>query len=277
MSRQTKFTLMFPKGLLSFKISLWKSTDAQTGFSSTYEERQIRMLKVLAKNDAKPKDISDIEKIVPCSETVPAYSYKDEETGEAKLLFLDEKVKCSIYKKSEYMTGIGFLDANVITPNMYAGDHYFIQVQKESKAPTAAEADVQGYSLLYYLLDTHKKVFLTKFVSGDREKFSIIYAVGDGLMLSTLIHNNYQREPPTVSRIPLPKAEAHAAKLIEKFSLREFDPSTTNDMYEQSIIRYIEELKRIAKSGATGKVKVTVKAPAAVAKCEDFFDKLDAL
>lgn len=274
MSRQTKFTLKFPKGL-TIRIRINKSTEAQTGFKSTYKGRQIRMVKVLAKDDIKPKQVSDIEEIIPWNDTVPAYSYQDEETGEAKLLYLDEKAKCAIFKKSEFMNGVGFIDVAEITPNMYAGDHYFIDVQKESKAKTAAESDVQGYSMLFYILKEHKKMFLTKFVSGDREKFAVIYAVGDGLMLSTIIHQNYQRPPPTVSRIPLPKAKDRAAKMLAAFSLRRFDPATTNDIYEETIEKYIEALKEVSKDGKI-KIKSKFKIPVATYN-DDFFSQLDAL
>lgn len=275
MSRQTKFTVKYPKGNLTFKISIAKTTEAQTGFKSTYEERQIRMVKVLAVDDVKPKEVNDIEKIVPWMETVPAYPYQDEDTGAQKLLYLDEKAKCVIFNKSEYMNGIGFIDAKEITPNMYSGDHYFVKVQTDSKSKVAADSDIQGYSLMYYILKEHNKMFLTKFVSGDREKFAVIYACGDLLMLSIIIHNNYQRTPPVVSRIPLPKAKAHADKMLAAFSLRRFDPSITADKYEENIQRYIDELKTVAKGGKL-KIKARLKPPVAD-YADDFFSQLDAL
>ena len=208
-------------------------------------------------------------------DTVPAYPYQDENTGEAKLLFLNDKVKCTLYKKSEYMNGVGFIRANEISPNQYAGDHYFVDVQKEAKSKVASASDVQGYSLLFYILKKHDKMFLTKFVSGDREKHSVIYAVGDGLMLSTIIHHNYQRTAPTVSRIPLPSAKEHAAKMLAAFSLRSFDHASTNDKYEESILKYIGELKHVAQGGKI-KIKGRVKK-LEVAYDDDFFSQLESL
>jgi non-homologous end joining protein Ku len=233
------------------------------------------MVKVLTTDDAKPKAVSDIEEIIPWNDTVPAYPYLDEDTGQAKLLYLDEKAKCAIFKKSEFMNGVGFIDAAEIAPSMYTGDHYFIDVQAMSKSEEPAASDIQGYSILFYILKEHKKMFLTKFVSGDREKFAVIYAVEDGLMLSIIIPHNYQRTAPTVSRIPLPKAKDHASKMLASFSLRRFDSVITCDKYEESIDKYIEDLKEVAKGGPTGKLKVKFKAPEP--QHEDFFSQLEAL
>lgn len=273
MSQQTKYTLKFPKGL-KIGIQIWKSTEAQTGFKSTYKGRQIRMIKVLAKDDIKPKSIDDLEEIVPWTGTTAAFPYQDEDTGEERLLYLDERTKCRLFQKSEFMNGIGFIDRSEITPNMYKGDHYFIKVQVDTKSKKAAPSDIQGYTLLYHILNNNNKMFLTKFVSGDREKFSVIYAVNDGLMLSTIIHANYQREAPAVSRIPLPKIQEHAQKMLNAFDLRGFDTSITVDKYEENIRKYIDEL-RDQEKGIKPKIRVKMKSP--VNYEEDFLSQLDSL
>ncbi len=278
MSRQTKFTLTFRGGALQVKVGLIKSFDAPVGLKSTYGGgRAIRMVKILTKDNAPATCIEDIEMIVPWSDTVPAFPYVDDETGESKLLIMDEKTQCSIFKKSEFMNAMGFIDAAEVTPNMFTGDHYFVNLQKESKAPAPAEGDVQAYSLLFYLLKEHKRMLLINFISGEREKFGVMHAVGDGVMLSVIIHHNYQRSAPKVSRIPLPKAEAHAAKMLSAFSLRRFDPITTSDKYEENIRAYIEQLKEHAKSSDSGgKVKAKMKT-VQVQQTNDFFSRLEAL
>ena len=157
---------------------------------------------------------------------------------------------------------------------MYAGNHYYLNTQVDSKSKKSATVDQQGYSLIFYIIAELKKVLLVKFVSGDREKFGIIYGIGESLMISTLIHNNYQRATPDNERLPLPKAKEHAEKMLSKFSIRRFDPSSTDDKYEDSIKKYIEDLKLVAKGG---KIKATFKHKSPVCYDQDFFSQLDSI
>jgi non-homologous end joining protein Ku len=273
MSRQSRYTLKFPGGGLSFKIGLSKSTDGQTRFNSTYKGRQIRQVRILTTDDVKPKSATDIEEVVPWNNTVPAYPYQEDD-GESKLLFLDEKIKCKLFHKSEFVNGIGFIDTTEITPHMYAGDHYYISPQTERATKMVDESDNQGYSLLYHILCRRKKMFLVNFVSGDRQKFAVIYSVDDNLMLSTIIHHNYQREPPLVQRMRVPEVDTYADKLLSMFSLQRFNPEITVDLYEANILKYLQDL-RIRARGGIVKIKVTFKS--AKIKCNDFLDQLQSI
>lgn len=279
MSRQTKFEIELIPGNAQLRVSvqLEKSTDDQRiSFKSTYDKRPIRMIKVLIRDDEeKPTAVADIEKIVPWNGTVSAYAYQDEETGGKKLVYLEEKDKCSIFKQSNLMKTISIINAEEVTPNMYAGNHYFVELQKGNKSKVPAQTDQQGYSLLYFILNDYKKMLLVKFVSGDREKFAVIYPVGNILMLSTIIHYNYQRQAPNVSRIPLPKAKAHAEALIAKLSQRRFDYSVATDKYHEALTAYIEQLKNADKGG---KVKIIPRIKKQFPVDEnDFFSAMDAL
>lgn len=277
MSQQTKYTLKFPTGNLPpLKITIQTGKESKTGFKSTYEGRQIRMVKILAKGDVKPNSVSDIEKIVPWTQTVQAYPWTDDESGEERLLILDDKTKCKMFEKSEYMGGVGFIERDEVAPNRFSGDHYSVKPQVDSKTKKSADGDVQIYSLMYFILKEHNKMFLTKFVSGDREKYAVMYANGDGIMMSILIHDNYLRTAPTVSRIPLPKAKERADKMLAAFSLRRFDPTVTVDRFEENIQKYIDELKLVAKGGKLP-LRPKLKGKISVAGVEDFFDALDAL
>lgn len=278
MSRQSKFTLKF-KGGLAIKINIAKSSDPKTSLRQTFpdesgENRSVRTVKVLAIDDVKPQSLEDIEKVIPWNAVQTSYPYRDEEDGHERLLHLDDKVRCKIFTKSEFMNFIGFLDNGEITPNMYAGDHYFLKIQVDTKSKKACKVDEQGYSLLYYILAEHDKAGMVKFISGDREKFGVIYRVGDGLMLSLLIHNNFQRAAPEVERIPLLKATALADKMLSNFSLRGFDPEMTNDRYEAMLKTYIDELTHIA---AGGKIKPRLKIKTPVSFEDDFFSQLESL
>jgi hypothetical protein len=278
MSRQTKFTMKFPKGGLTVKIAIQKSSEGKTSLRQTYvddagENREVRTVKVLAKDDVKPTSVADIEQVIPWNQVQSSFPYHDEDTDCEILLPLDEKTRCQVFSKSEYMNGVGFVNKCKITPNMYAGDHYFVKVQPEGKSKKCAAGDVQGYSLLYFTLSQHDKMFIVKFISGDREKYGVLYPVGDSLMMSTIIHHNYQRSAPLVPKVALPKAKEHSHKMLSAFEIPTFMPAMTKDRYEDTLIGYIEELKRISKGG---KVKMKVKTKNLVSYDEDFFSQLDA-
>ena len=117
-------------------------------------------------------------------------------------------------------------------------------------------------------------MFMVKFISGDREKYGVLYPVGDGLMMSTIIHHNYQRSAPMVPKVTLPKAKEHSRKMLSAFELPTFMPDITEDRYEEALLAYIEELKRVA-NGGKAKMKARPKKP--VSYEEDFFSALDAL
>jgi non-homologous end joining protein Ku len=283
MSRQTKFDLTFPQGGLSVKVGISKSSDAKTGLRQTYEDeagdnRQVRTAKVLTIDDVKPQSLEDIEKVIPWNAVQSSFPYRDEEDGQERLLKLDDKAQCQLFKKSNRMNVVGILDQTAVTPNMYSGDHYFLTIQVDSKSKKAEKIDQQGYSLIFYILAECEKVVLVKFVSGDREKFGVIYRVGDGLMLSVLIHSNYQREAPEVERLPMPKvmAKAHSEKMLAMFALRRLDADTMMDKYEDSLKAYIEDLKVIAKGGKI-KAKTKFKSKSPVSYDLDFFSQLDSL
>lgn len=264
---------------MSIGIQLQKSFEGKTGLKQTFVDsagvnRQVRTIKALTVDDVKPSTLADVEEVISWSDVQSSYAYKDEDTGEAMLLHLDDKTVAKIFKKSEVMMSLGFVDRDEITPDMFAGDHYFVTIQVDSKTKTSNTSSNQGYSLLFFILKEHRKMFLVQFISGDREKFAVIYAVGDGLKMSTIIHSNYQREAPTVSRIPMPNAKSHAEKLIKACNITRFDPSVTNDMYEDSLLKYIDEKKKEVKGG---KLKVRAKARSPVSYEVDFFSQLDAL
>lgn len=289
MSRQTKYTIIFTKdglviGGLSVKINLKKSFEAKTGLRQTYvengENRPVRTVKVLAKEDVKPKELEDVEKVIAWNAVQSSAEYRDTETGEVKLLPLDDMTRCKMFKKSENMKALGLVSCKSIHPYMYTGDHYFVGIQCEGKSKKAAAADEQGYSLLYALLAEYEKMLLVQFVSGEREKYAVIYQAGDGLMMSLLIHNNYQREAPAVTRVPIPKLKEFAAKMLKLLDMRKFNAEVTDDKYEDALIRYIEEERKAKEDAANGvkpKSKTIPRKREVKSLDMDFFSQLEAL
>jgi non-homologous end joining protein Ku len=280
MSRQRKFTLKFKAGL-TINIGIAKSFGEKVGCVQTKihdgKNKQVRTVKVIPSevdgDPVKPTSIELIDEVIGWTDVESSYRYKDED-GNEKLLSMDKKLIEKLFSKSEYMKVVGFMDSSSIAPNMYAGDHYFVKVAVgKSKEPEPA--DVKVYSLLYHILCTKGQHLLTTFVSGDREKYGVMYCVGDGLMFSTLIHSNYQREAPEVERCAVPKAEIHTEKMLKLFTVKRFDPTALPDRYEEQVGKYIESLKEHAR---TGKIRVVTRVKkVAVAEDDDFFGLLDAM
>ncbi len=282
MSRQTKFNLKFPKGGLCIKVHLQKSYEEKTGFKQTYvdpegENRQVRTVKVLAKDDNIPRQLDELEMLIPWAEVGTSFPYRDED-GRERLLPIDDRVKGKLFIKSDVMAIVGFLDFRLISPRMYDGNHYFLKIQADSKTKSTCKTDRQGYSLLHYIVSTCGKVIVVKFVSGDREKFAVIYNEGECMMMSTIIHATYNREAPEIELEPILEGEKYAEKLLKTFGLQSLADVDMEDQYEILIKSYIEEEKeRLRGGGGTDKPKIRAKLKSPVSLADDFFAQVDSM
>lgn len=276
MSRQRKFDLRFKAGL-SFSITIAKSFGDQQGLKQTKfhqgKNKQVRTVKVIPKEvdgePVKPVTVDDIDEVIGWTDVESSYEYIAED-GEKVLLPMDKKALESMFSKSEYMTAIGFTATSNIKPRMYSGNHYFVTPQVDRKERRAKPSDVKAYSLIHAVLSVGDTVLLVKFVSGDREKFAVISADGDVLMMSLLIHSNYQRDAPVVdlSSVAAPQIE----KMKKLFSVRRFNPGDYVDRYEEQVQAYIDDLKEEERTG-----KKRVKARPRVAPVQDADDFLSIL
>jgi non-homologous end joining protein Ku len=277
------YTLKLGKCGLQFKIALTKSYDDKTGFTQTYPDpedpsiyRCVRTIKVLTKDSVRPADVKDIRMVVPWTEVKTSFTYMGED-GTEKLLPLDHEVIGKIYAASENMTSMGFIDRSEVAPCDYDGSHYFITVQKDSKAKTPDANDIKAYSTVYYICKNLKQCLLVNFVSGDREKAAVIYAHKDGLMLSILLHTNYQRKAPEVSQPELPSnIEALANKLVSVQKLACLPEDKLTDKYEERIKQYLQAAREQMRTSSTHPHKITLKA-APKPLDNDFFSLLAGL
>jgi non-homologous end joining protein Ku len=281
MSRRTKYTVKLGKGGLQFKIAIAKSYDEKTGFTQTYpdpddptEIRCVRTIKVLTTEGLRPADVSDIRMIVPWTEVQSSFTYRDDE-GVERLLPLDEELIGKIYTASEFMSSLGFIDSAELHPCDFEGSHYFVTVQKDSKSKTPDPNDVKAYSTIYYTCEKLRQTLIVKFVSGEREKAAAIYAHNGCLMISTLIHTNYQRKPPSVEQEELPAhIEILAKKLVAANKLNSLPEDELCDKYEERVLEYLQKAKEQVR--ATGAIiKISMKP--APRKNDDFFSMLEGL
>ncbi len=287
MSRRMNYTVKLGKCGLQFKIALTKSYDEKTGFTQTYPDpddpsvyRCVRTIKVLTKDSVRPADVKDIRMVVPWTEVKSSFTYMGED-GTEKLFPLDQEVIGKIYSASENMTSMGFIDSSEIAPCDYDGSHYFITVQKDSKAKTPDPNDIKAYSTVYYICKNLKQSLLVSFVSGDREKAAVIYAHKDGLMLSILLHTNYQRKAPEIVAQPeLPaNIDVLANKLVSVQKLTSLPEDKLTDKYEERIKQYLQAAREQLRTqpGSTRPYKITLKASPPKPADNDFFSLLAGL
>lgn len=272
MSRQEKFDLKFSEGGLTAHIRIKKATEAKESFSQTVEGRPVRTVRILAKEDVKANSVDDIERVLPWFGADSTYKYHDED-GQEQMLVIDKSIMDKLFMKSSTMNIIGFVDKNAISPRMYDGFHYFVELQVDSKSKTTSINDRQAYSILHYVCVTEQKCILVKYVSGDREKFALIYPDSDKLMMSNLIHENYQRDGVEVPREQIPNIDQFAKMLLDTFSIRKLDKNTLIDQYELKLKEYIESMKQ-----APGAVKLPFKITTEpLNKADDFLSMLMSL
>lgn len=239
---------------------IWKDPNGQV--------HRVNTIRVVPKETGvRPTAPDQIHSVLGWMEPESGYEYVDADSGESKILAVDKTVLDKLFPKSDKIKVECFLPQEQISFADMMGDHYYLTPRVDSKTKTSNPTDVQGYALLLWVLRERKQVILVKFISGSREKVGIIYVRGNMLMLSTIIHSTYQRaEPPNVGidlvrQVTIDRPEMLADKLVKKLGAGKLDPTKTEDIYENQLRHYIEELKTAG--GKPVKTKLVPQIPAA--------------
>lgn len=293
MSRARHLELELPGGLVRFNVSLNKSFGEKQGFKMTWKDpksgkiRTVNTLRVVSKEEGmRPTEIADIHKVLGWTEPSTSFEYKDEH-NEKKLLPIDKSILGALFKSDSKLRVQSFLPADQFSFADMAGDHYYLTPKVDRKAKTAATPDLQGYALLHWILKERKQVLEVKFVSGDREKIGVVYPRGECLMLSTVIHSNFQRPKPDnvglekLKEVELRNPERLADKLLGKYGTPERNPKVSEDVYEKKLKLYLEELKERERKKEAGeeedKPKIAIKPVKPHNDGDDLFSMLENL
>ena len=256
MSR-SKYELIFPvtKGGISCKICISRSFDSKTGFCQGKNGRQVRTVKVLAKDDAKPTGRDDIEELIPWGSVETYYPYKQSD-GTVKLLSVDTSVLKKIYQNSAKMSIISIIPMKSIRPSMYDGSHYFVRAQKMPKTRTISPEDQKIYTILYHGLLERNYAILVKYISYNREKFAVVYPdpASDGLMMANIFHSTYQRDFPASHLSKIVDPTKYSKVLFKDLINSDVEDSTIEDTYETRLNEYIESIKETHDNGGKSKI-----------------------
>ncbi len=275
---KTKFDLKFPysKGGLSVKIVIGKAFDPKAGFLQGIEGRQVKTVKVLARDDVKPLERDDIERLIPWTSVESYYPYKQPD-GTVKLLPIDVNTIKKIYQNSSTMSVISIVPMGSIKPSMYDGSHYFVRVQKESKSKILSADDQKIYTILYYGLLEKDNGILVKYISYNREKFAILYADHEskGLMMAHILHSTYQRSAPAPHLIKMGDPVKYSNALFKDLHESYVSPETIEDTYEAKIKSHIARLEIESSSSSKSKSKISLKMkPECVTTEPDILDQI---
>ena len=258
MSR-SKYELVFPltKCNITCKIYISRSFDSKTGFCQGKNGRQVRTVKVLARDDAKPTDRSDIEELVPWETVETYYPYKQVD-GTVKLLAIDTSVLKKIYQNSAKMSLISIIPMKSIRPSMYDGSHYFVRVQKAPKTRTIFPEDQKIYTILYHGLLERNHAILVKYISYNREKFAVLYSdpMSSGLMMANIFHSTYQRDFPASQLAKILDPTKYSNVLFNGLIKPDITDDNIADTYETRLNAYIDSIKEFHDTSKTGKFKI---------------------
>jgi hypothetical protein len=280
MSRQTKYHLKIgPR--FSLKIALAKSFDTVSGFKQGKDmndgegPRVLKSVRVLAVDDAKPRTREDIEHIIDWGDIESFFPYRQSD-GEIKLLKIDKTLVSKLFKNSDIMRVLNILSLNAISPKMVSGSHYFVNLQVDKKTRSFDEREHKLYTIIFSGLEASELCLLVKFISGEREKYAIIYPDNGILMMSLLIHSTYQRDTPEFSLYGIDDPARYSTKLFNSLGdvLSHVDEDTLVDNYEKKIRTYIEDEKARADSGKPVPPKIKLKETTHVSMERDILDEL---
>jgi len=265
---------------------LEKAFSQHMTFNQTYVDendvaRRVRTVKVLTYDDVSPSSVDEIEQVIPWAEVESAHTYRDENGMEQRML-ITKDIKGMMYPDSDIMTAMGFIEG-AVAPRMFNGDHYFISIQTigTGKSKSTAKSDRDAYKLIHHIISTRDCVLLVKFVSGEREKYGVIHANDQILMLSILIHDTYQRAAPDLKlddSISSEVLDSMADKVLSKLTIV---PPQLKDEYEDALANTLEKEKKRLEDERNGvptkPKKSTSSKPAYKGPDDDFMSTINKL
>lgn len=198
------------------------------------------------------------EKEVPWNEIVKAYEY---ENGEF-VVMNDEDFEKASFKKTKTIEIISFVNEDEVD-SIYFVKPYFLEPQKGAE---------KAYNLLRDAIKKSKKVGLAKFVLRTREYLGILKIHENVIVLNELRYENElvkvkEMNIPTTSK-PNPKEMEIAVQLIDQLT-EEFKPNAYKDLY-------VEEMKKIIKQKAKGKLIYPKEEKIPATKVHDIMTLLQA-
>lgn len=197
------------------------------------------------------------EKEIPWDEIVKAYEYE-----KGHFVIVDDKdfEKANI-KKTKIIEILGFINEDEVD-SVYFVKPYFLEPQKNAE---------KTYSLLRDALKKSKKVGLAKFVLRNREHLGVL-KIHDNIMI--LNELRYQKELLRAQEIKIPPVKANskelemAVQLIDELTIP-FKPEAYKDMY-------VEEMKKIIKQKAKGRLVLPKAEKVKSTKIHDLMSLLQA-
>jgi len=194
---QSKFGLNFAG--VQLPIFLSKATDPEPfHFNRGYNGKPVKNINVaptsLSGGTVTTKD--DIQEVVPFANLQQLYLV-DKGTAEERYIVVDSKeIKRRLFPKSDTMFTYCVTEIASLSFDQFDGDHYFVLLQKSKGQKDYPQELKIIYTIFHKYLSANKRGIVVSYISNNKEKFGLIYPVGNLLKLSVLHYSNFQRTSP---------------------------------------------------------------------------------
>lgn len=282
---------------VSLDVSITKSfSDANKSmpFKRGYQGREIYRLDVATANNSKPRsgvvDIKNIERIlntrdikqyVSVDESISDDSESDctsesSEDSDNQLVPVDPEVLKKLCPKTKDVQFLKILKLKDVTPDMYAGSHYFVQV-KNSKSDQATPEQKQRLAFISKFLGHNGLALLVKYTPMNKPIYAIMYGklmqpptdeeTGETpepryiLKMSNIFYDEFQTSPiwelqPEIKNVPKTIEKNFLQRLKAEQIKGKLHDIIHTDEYYHKVIDYVDQLRTEGKpidveSGAT--------------------------
>lgn len=235
------FVLRIIERKIEFNIKLVKATDPKTSLSrGTPDGRPVYQLTVTGKDDCRPLNLESVDRVVQNSDLVTHFVTKDE-SGDTVRIPIDKNRVKSLFPNSSEIKVESMIPLNSVKPRMYDGFHYHVQLRTPRKNEPADRHGRPFYTITFEYLEKYEMALLVSYVNFNRPKFAVIYSdSSEGLMLSNLIHSNYQRELPKPRLDSIKNYLERGVKIFSRFETDEIEYESLHDNYELKIKEHID-------------------------------------
>jgi DNA end-binding protein Ku len=237
-------------GLVNIPVKLYSATEERRLNLDMLDKHDLSRIRYKRVNETTGKEVA-------WGDIVKGYLMDDE-----YIVITDEDFEKASAKKSKVIEITEFVDEDKIA-NMLFKKPYYLEPEK---------GGARSYALLRDALKKTQKVGVATFVLRQKESLALVSANEDVLMLHVIRFSNEIRDTGDLD-LPVNSDIKHkeldmAVHLIEQYS-KEFDLSEYNDIYNDELMKVIEDK-------AKGKKTKVKKMEAAPTKSQDLMAQLKA-
>lgn len=217
-------------GFGTLPVIVEKSTIPPLSFRYGYNNQPVRQVYVTS-NAEKIQTKDDIQQVVPFNQLQNLAS------DDSKFFEVDKNEAKGLFTQTGTIHLTGVFPMSEMPFYYFDGSHYFVNLNQN----TCSTFDQVRYATYLECMGKKKEVFRVTYISGNREKFAILYPSIDGLRMSNLLYLDNQtiRKGGLSSTRPDPSLYEH---IIRPYRNGTFVPG--EDRYQKALQRIINRKRR---------------------------------